>query len=248
MKVIPIIELQGRNCVTLSRGSLDEPQIWHADPVAKAREFAAAGAEWLHVTDLDAVAGQGETNADIIEDIIRQVGIPVQVAGGIRSDERVRHWYDLGAGRMVIGTGALKHPDWVKALAKHYPDQIVLGVDVYQGRVVVEGWRKTTAFTPEDFVHAFDGVPLAAIAVTDIDYDLDLKDASFALTTKLADETRTPVISSGLVRTLDDISTLKYVRNVWGCLVGRALFAKDIDLAEAIETARPEPEPVAQFK
>jgi len=242
MNVYPMIELMDGKCVSFLPGQMEEPTVWHVDPVEKVREFAAAGAGLVDVTDLDAVSGAEETNADLIDEIIRQAGVPVQVAGGIGSDERVRHWHEAGAARMVIGKAGVRAPDWVKAVAKHYPDQIVLAIDIWQGKVVVGDWTETSAFEPADVVHLYDGVPLAAIMVTDYDRDLDQPESSFALTAKIAEATRTPVYASGLVKSLDDISTLKYLPNVAAVMVGRALMSRDIDLAEAIETARIAPE------
>jgi len=247
MIIYPVIQLQNGKCVSLHRGRVDAPEVWHVDPVEKARAFVAEGAEWLHVTDLDAVARTG-SNAEIVVEIIRHCGVPVQVAGGIASDEALRFWFDVGAGRMVIGTTAVKYPDWVKAVAKHYPDQIAIAIDVYQGRVMTRGWTETSMFEPVEIVHAYSGEPLAAMIITDIDYQIGMPEASYAMITKLADETRTPIIAAGVVRSLDDISSLKYVGNVWGVLIGRALFNKDIDLAEAIATARAEPQKTAAFK
>jgi len=247
MRIYPTIELQKGRCVSLHRGRLDEPHLWHVDPVEKAREFALAGAEWMHVTDFDALSGD-EGNRDLVTEIIRAAGIPVQIAGGLRSRERVEDWIGLGAGRVVIGTLATRDPDLVRQLAKLYPDQIVLAVDVWQGQVMVEGWTAPCAFTPESFIEAFADAPLAGILVTDIDNEVDATEASLGLISGLAAISRTPVIASGLVHTIDDVARLKYVRNVAGVLIGRALFDKSVSLDEALAVAQPEPEPVAGFK
>ncbi|MEM6934441.1 MAG: 1-(5-phosphoribosyl)-5-[(5-phosphoribosylamino)methylideneamino] imidazole-4-carboxamide isomerase [Pseudomonadota bacterium] len=247
MLIYPTIELQNGHCVSLIRGMMDEPSIWHVDPVEKARSFAAAGAEWIHVTDLDAVAGTG-SNQELIREIIVKAGVPVQVAGGLRTLDHAQSWAEAGAGRMVIGTGAVRWPARFREICKAYPDQIVLAVDIWQGKVMTEGWTQKSAFEPADFVKAFEGCPLAAILCTDIDRDLDEPGSSIALTSAIARDTQTPVIASGLVKTLDDISALKYVYNIAGVIVGRSLFDRSIDLVEAIRLARPEPERVAEFQ
>jgi len=198
------------------------------------------------VVDLDAVAGTG-SNEELIRRIIRHAGAPVQVAGGIRSMERVREWADAGAGRIVFGTAAARVPRLVKEAAFALPDQIVVSVDVWQGFVTIEGWREQTAFTAVDFVHLFDGVPLSQFVVTDIDRDLEMPESSFALVTKVASETDTPVIASGLARSLNDISELKYLYNISGAIVGRALYQGDFTLEEAIDLAKPSPERIAEF-
>jgi phosphoribosylformimino-5-aminoimidazole carboxamide ribotide isomerase len=246
MIIYPYIALRGGRCVNLLRGRIDEPAAYDADPMETALGFAHAGAEWLHVVDLDAVAGSGGNEA-LIRDIIRHAGAPVQVAGGIRSREQVRHWSDAGAGRMVMSTAAVEAPQMVKELSYAYPDQIVVSVDVWKGKVMINGWRVETAFDAIDFVHQFDGWPLSQIIVTDIDRDLALPESSLALVTKIASETATPVIASGLARSLDDISELKYLYNISGAIVGRALYEGAFTLEEALEVARPAPEPIAEF-
>ncbi len=246
MIIYPYIALRGGRCVNLLRGRIDEPVTYDADPVETAVEFAHAGAEWLHVVDLDAVAGDG-SNAELIREIIRHAAAPVMVGGGIRSAEQVREWFDAGAGRMVFGTAAVRSPQMVKELSYAYPDQIVLSVDVWQGKVMIDGWRESTAFEAVDFVKQYAGWPLSQIIFTDIDRDLDLPESSLALVTKLASETSTPVIASGLARSLDDISALKYLYNISGAIVGRGLFEGTFTLEEALELAAPSPEPIAAF-
>jgi phosphoribosylformimino-5-aminoimidazole carboxamide ribotide isomerase len=244
MIIYPSINLRGGRCVNLVRGRIDEPEVFEADPVETAVSYAQAGAEWLHVIDLDAVAGEGD-NGGIIREIIRRANASVMVGGGIHSAEQVREWWDAGAGRMVFGTAAVRSPQMVKEVSYAFPDQIVISVDVWQGKVVVDGWRETTAFEAVDFVQQFAGWPLSQIIFTDIDRDLELPYSSLALTTGRASQTSTPVIASGLVRSLDDISALKYLYNISGAIVGRALFEGAFTLEEALELAAPAPEPIA---
>jgi phosphoribosylformimino-5-aminoimidazole carboxamide ribotide isomerase len=246
MIIYPYIALRGGRCVNLLRGRIDEPVTYDADPLEAAKSFAHAGAEWLHVVDLDAVAGTG-SNAELIRDIIGQANAPVMVGGGIRSAEIVREWSEAGAGRMVFGTAAVSAPRMVKELSYAYPDQIVISVDVWKGKVMIDGWRESTAFTASEFVKQFDGWPLSQIIFTDIDRDLDLPESSLALVTKLASETTTRVIASGFARSLDDISALKYLYNISGATVGRALFEGVFTLEEALAVASASPEPIAEF-
>ncbi len=247
MRIYPTMELQNGRCVTLEKGRLDEAMIWHVDPVETARGWSAAGAEWMQLTDFDAIEGR-DTNAELVEEIIRSSEMPVQLAGGMRTREQVEYWIDKGAGRIVLGTLAAWDPILVKELAKLYPDQIVLAVDVWQGQVMTEGWRSQSAFTPEAYIEAFADTPFAAILVTDIDSDMEDVEAQLGLISGLAEKSRTPIIASGVVRTADDISRLAYISNISGAIVGRALFRKSLDLAEALEVAKTAHEPVAQFQ
>lgn len=247
MLIYPTIQLMGGRCVSLDRARIDAPQVWDVDPVEAAQGFAEAGAEWMHLTDLDAVEGN-ERNAELTERIIRAAGIPVQLAGGFRSRDVIERWIDKGAGRIVVGSLAAQEPHLVKELAKYHPDQIVLTVDVKAGRVMTHGWRRESSFTPEDFIAAFDGVPLAGIVVTDIEADANAHvEAQMGLISGLARLSRTPVIASGVVRTVDDIARLKYIHNIAGALVGRALYQGTVDIAEALAVAKPEVERVADF-
>lgn len=236
MILYPTIELQNGRCVSLFRGRLDEPQIWHVDPVKKAREFAEAGAEWIHVTDFDAINGDTR-NRHVIDAIIRAAGIPVQLGGGFRTLQSIEDGIDRGVGRIVVGTVALLQPDLVKQAAHTYPDQIALAIDVYQGRVLGDGWRETSAYGPEDFLRTFEDDPLAAIIVTDIDATLEEAEDSLALITKVATLSKTPVIARGLARSLDDVSRLKYVPRVAGAIIGRALFDRSVDIKKALAIA-----------
>ena len=246
MIIYPTLELLNGRCVSLRQGRIDDAAIWHVDPVETARSWAAAGAEWMHITDFDWVEGRSG-NDDLIAQLIRSVGIPVQLAGGFRTADGVARWIDRGAGRIVLSTLAARDPKTVKALAKAHPDQIVLSVDVWKGRVWTDGWRTESAYAPEDFIRGFAEDPLAGIVVTDIESDLSDTDAQLGLVSGLAAASRAPVIASGVVRTVDDVARLKYVPNIDGALVGRALFQKTVDLKKALEVARPEAEPVAEF-
>ncbi|GLO70141.1 1-(5-phosphoribosyl)-5-[(5-phosphoribosylamino) methylideneamino] imidazole-4-carboxamide isomerase [Phaeobacter inhibens] len=247
MMIYPTMELKDGRCVTLDKGRLDTAMIWHVDPVATACSFAADGAEWMHLTDFDAIEGDNR-NAELVEEIIRTAGIPVQLGGGMRSREHVEHWIDKGAGRVVVGTLAAQDPEMVRVLTRLYPDQIVLAVDVWQGQVMTDGWRQSGSFTPEAFVEAFSDCPFAGIIITDIESDMTDVEAQLGLIAGLAEKARTPVIASGVVRTVDDLARLKYIGSVSGALVGRALFRKTLTLAEALEEAAPSREPVAEFR
>lgn len=232
MIIYPDLELRQGRLVNLTRNRIDSPLIYDVDPVAAAHDLAAQGAQFLHVVDLDAVFNVGD-NIAIIKEIIRGSGCPVQVGGAIRAMEKVHYWMDAGANRVVIATAAVKYPHFVKAAATAYPDAIVVSIDARGGRVVIEGWTETTTFTPIEFARQFDTAGLAAIIYTDIDRDEDHPESSMAHTTDLAAKVRTPVIASGVIKTLDDISTLSYLPNIAGVITSRALFGGAFSFAQA---------------
>ena len=236
MILYPTIELQNGRCVSLFRGRMEEPQIWHVDPLSKEREFVDAGAEWIHVTDFDAIVGDNR-NQDLIDEIIRVAGVPVQLGGGFRTLQSIEEAVDRGTGRVVVGTVALLQPDLVKQAAHAFPDQIALAVDVYKGRVMSDGWRQSSSYGPEEFLRMFEDAPLSAIIVTDIDATLSEAEDSLALITELAGVIKTPVIARGLARSLDDVSRMKYVPHISGAIIGRALFDRSVDLSDALAIA-----------
>ena len=244
MIVYPDLELRKGRLVNLTRNRIESPIIYDLDPVQAAHDLAAQGAEWLHVVDLDAVFNVGE-NAKIVKEIIRTTKCRVQVGGAIRSMEKVHGWIQAGAGRVVIATAAVKYPHFVKAAATAYPDSIVVSIDAREGRVVIEGWTETTTFTPIDFANQFDSIGLAAIIYTDIDRDEDRPESTMAHTTELASKVRTPVIASGVVKSLDDISTLSYLPNIAGVITSRALFGGAFTFREANTIATAQHQPTA---
>jgi phosphoribosylformimino-5-aminoimidazole carboxamide ribotide isomerase len=247
MIVYPDLELRRGKLVNLHRNRLDSPVIYDLDPIKTAHDLAAGGAEWLHVVDLDAVFNEGD-NAALIKQMIRKTSCPVQVGGGIRSMDRVHAWMEAGAGRVVIATAAVKYPHFVKQAATAYPDSIVVSIDARGGRVAIEGWTESTDFTPVEFARQFESVGLAALIYTDIDRDEDHPESSMAHTTELASRVKIPVIASGVVKKLDDISTLTYLHNIAGVITSRALFGGVFSLQEALAIARGGTERLAPFQ
>jgi phosphoribosylformimino-5-aminoimidazole carboxamide ribotide isomerase len=244
MIVYPDLELRKGRLVNLTRNRINSPVVYDVDPVQAAVDLSAQGAEWLHVVDLDAVFNVGE-NADLIRQIIRASKCPVQVGGAIRSMEKVHSWMEAGAGRVVIATAAVKYPHLVKQAATAFPDSVVVSIDARGGLVVIEGWTEATSFTPTDFVRQFDDIGLAAIIYTDIDRDEDHPESTMAHTADLASKVRTPVIASGVVKSLDDISTLSYLPNIAGVITSRALFGGAFTFGEANAIATAEHQPTA---
>ncbi len=237
MIIFPDIELQNGKCVNLVRGQMDKPVVYDKDPVQAAVDFQNGGAQWLHIIDLDAVGLREDDNHQLVCRIIDAVHIPVQVAGGIRSMASVDWWLAHGAARVVVGTAAVKDPHFVKEACTRHPGKVVVSVDARGDRVMVEGWTEATSFTALEFARQYELDDIAAIIFTDIDRDDDLPESSLATTTNLATKLITPVIASGPVKTLDDISTLKYLPNIAGAITGRALFGGAFTVAEAIEVA-----------
>ncbi len=243
MIVYPDIELHKGQCVNLKHGSIEAPQVFDISPLDAARNFEQGGAEWLHVVDLDGVfEHQDHTdNSEIIRQIISQSNIPVQVGGGIRSLTAAESWMTSGAERIVLGTAAVVDQRLVETLCAEYPDKIAISIDARDGKVVSHGWKHTSTFTAQQLAKRFERCGAAAIIYTDIDRYDELPESSMANTTQMGTELNCPVISSGTVRNLDDISILANLPNIAGVVTGWALFNEKISIEDAVQVARQKP-------
>lgn len=237
MEIYADISIRNGECVTLVRGEMDRPVPTGKSPLAMAEHYIAEGAEWLHVVDLDRVVGEAD-NSEEIRRILALGAVPVQVGGGIRTLAQAQELMDWGATRIVVGTCAIVDPELLHQLAAAWPRRVAVSVDVWNGRVAIHGWRTITSFEPIAFMDVLNKLDLAAIILTDIDRDVELPDSSFALTMQIGEAAVTPVITSGTIKTLDDISTVRYLPRISGAIVGRALVSGAFTLAEALAVAR----------
>ena len=239
MIVFPAIDLKGGQVVRLAEGDMDRATIYGNDPAAQAMLFADAGAQHLHVVDLDgSFAGRAE-NRTAVEAILETFPGYVQLGGGIRTREAVDGWFDLGVARIVMGTAALKDPQFVKDMAREYEGGIVVAVDARDGMVATEGWAEVSDVPVADMARRFEDAGVASLLFTDIGRDGLLKGVNIEATVDLARRVDIPVIASGGVKGLDDIHVLSlHARDgVEGVITGRALFEGRLDLAAALAMA-----------
>ena len=182
MIIFPDIEIQDGKCVNLIRGRMDAPRIYDLTPLEAAKQCIDAGAEWLHVVDLDAVASKEDSNYKLVEKIIQFASdkAHVQVAGGIQQLKNVDYWINQGAARVVMGRAAVTNPTLVTEAATKYPGQIVVSIDARNGKVVIDGWKRATAFEPLALAKLYERAGVAAIIYTDIDHEDESPDASFS--------------------------------------------------------------------
>ena len=239
MIVFPAIDLKNGQVVRLAEGDMDRATIYGDDPAAQAMLFATAGAEHLHVVDLDGAFAGEAVNRVAVEAILKQFPGHVQLGGGIRTPVAVDGWFDLGVARVVIGTAALKNPEFVKDMARAYPGGIVVAVDARDGMVATEGWAEVSTVSIVDMARRFEDAGVASLLFTDVGRDGMLKGCNVDATVDLARSTRLPVIASGGVKGLDDIRMLALHANdgIEGVITGRALFEGRLDLAAALEMA-----------
>jgi phosphoribosylformimino-5-aminoimidazole carboxamide ribotide isomerase len=239
MIVFPAIDLKGGQVVRLAEGDMDRATVYGDDPAAQAMIFAEAGSQYLHVVDLDgSFAGRAE-NREAVESILKAFPGHVQLGGGIRTAVAVDGWFDLGVARVVMGTAALKDPQFVKDMAKAYPGGIVVAVDARDGMVATEGWAEVSDVSIVDMARRFEDAGVASLLFTDIGRDGMLKGCNIEATVDLARRTNLPVIASGGVKGLDDIHMLSLHAGdgIEGVITGRALFEGRLDLAAAIAMA-----------
>jgi phosphoribosylformimino-5-aminoimidazole carboxamide ribotide isomerase len=239
MIVFPAIDLKQGQVVRLAEGDMARATVYGDNPAAQALLFAEAGAEFLHVVDLDgAFAGKAQ-NREAVEAILEAFPGHVQLGGGIRTPQAVEGWFDLGVSRVVIGSAALKAPQFVKDMAKAWPNGIVVAVDARDGMVATEGWAEVSDVSIVDMARRFEDAGVASLLFTDIGRDGLLKGCNIEATVDLARRTALPVIASGGVKGLDDIRLLSVHAGdgIEGVITGRALYDGRLDLAAAIQMA-----------
>jgi phosphoribosylformimino-5-aminoimidazole carboxamide ribotide isomerase len=237
MQVIPAIDLRGGRCVRLRQGDFQRETVFGDDPAAMAARWRADGAERLHLVDLDGAKTGSPVNAAAVERIVREVDVPCQLGGGVRDEPAIAAWLQAGLERVVIGTQALRDPDWFAQMAEKYPGRLLLGLDARDGRVATHGWLEVSDVTALALARQFDVLPIAGIIYTDIARDGMLGGPNVDATAALATAVQTPVIASGGVGELKDLERLAKLPIV-GCIVGRALYDGRFSLVEALARVR----------
>lgn len=238
MIIFPDIEIQDGHCVNRIRGKEQEPEKYDISPMDAAKQFVAAGAERLHVIDVESSLKSGGFNHDLICAIIDSVDVPVQVGGGIQTQSDVDWWFDHGAARVVLGTVAVKDRLLTMEVCNRYPGKIVISITGKDGHAMIDSWQTKTSFTPLELAKSFEESGAGAIIYADLDRFEGGQDVGLASTIEIGTELNIPLISTGTIYSLDDVSTLALLPNIEGVIIGRALFNGTVDLAKAIETAR----------
>jgi len=236
MIVIPAIDLKEGKCVRLEQGEMHRDTVFSDSPAEQALKWQQAGAELLHLVDLDgAFAGQPKNKA-AIESILKAISIPAQLGGGIRDIPTIEAYLSLGLSRVIIGTAAQRNPQLVIDACKRFPGRIVVGIDAKNGMVAVQGWAELTDITAVDLAKKFEDCGVSAIIYTDINRDGMMGGPNIEATKALAEATSIPVIASGGVSSLRDIENLMAIEasGVSGAITGKAIYTGAINLNEAI--------------
>ncbi|MBA61334.1 MAG: 1-(5-phosphoribosyl)-5-[(5-phosphoribosylamino)methylideneamino]imidazole-4-carboxamide isomerase [Planctomycetaceae bacterium] len=236
MKIWPAIDLRGGNCVRLKQGDYNQETVFGDDPGAMARQWSNQGAECMHLVDLDGARDGLWINQDAVRTIVNTIDVPCQLGGGVREQSTIELLLGLGVSRLIIGTKALKEPDWFSSMVEKFPHKLALGIDAREGMVATDGWLETSETTAISLARQFDNQPVAAIIYTDISRDGMMQGANISGMSEMKQATSIPVIASGGVTTLEDVKKLRDA-GLDGAIIGRSLYDGVINLAEAIALA-----------
>ncbi|MFO0904844.1 MAG: 1-(5-phosphoribosyl)-5-[(5-phosphoribosylamino)methylideneamino]imidazole-4-carboxamide isomerase [Pirellulales bacterium] len=238
LQVWPAIDLRGGKCVRLRQGDYKQETVFGDDPATMARQWVDQGARCLHLVDLDGARDGQLTNLPAIEAIVREAGVPCQLGGGVRDEATIRRLLELGLTRLIVGTKALREPEWFRSMCHQFPQQLALGIDAKDGMVATDGWLKVSTVSATRLARQFDDEPLSAIIYTDIARDGMLEGPNFSAMEEMKNTVTVPVIASGGVTTAADVARLREI-GVTGCIIGRSLYEGTMSLSAALQAARP---------
>lgn len=242
MIIFPAIDLMNGKVVRLKQGDFNTSTIYSNDPVTIAKLYEEVGATWLHVIDLDGAKTGRSQNLSVIQQIKDQTNLKIQVGGGVRSEQAITLLLELGVDRVIVGTMAVKQPTVLKELVETYQERIIVSVDSKNGFVTYSGWQDTTLIPTLGFCLKLQQMGIKTIVYTDIAKDGMMKGPNIEDYQKLSQATSLNLIASGGVSSIDDVNTL-YKMNIYGAIIGKALYLKQIDLKEAISCSQDESSP-----
>lgn len=235
MLLIPAIDLKEGKCVRLRQGRMEDDTVFSDDPVAMAARWVEAGARRLHLVDLDGAFAGRPVNAEVIHRISEAFPeLPIQIGGGIRSEDTVQSYLEAGVQFVIIGTKAVNEPHFVADLCVEFPGHIIVGLDAKEGKVAIDGWSKLSKHDVIDMAKHFENDGVEAIIYTDISRDGMMQGVNIDATVKLAQAINIPVIASGGITNIDDIRALSKVaaEGISGAITGRAIYEGGLDFAE----------------
>ncbi len=233
MYLFPAIDLIGGQAVRLVKGDYSQKTVYSSSPVEVAKSFYDAGAEYLHVVDLDGAKSGNTDNISVIADIIKESGLKVEVGGGIRSEEVIKKYIDAGVYRVILGTVAVEKPEFCREMCAKYGDKIAVGVDIKDGFVAIKGWTEVAEKTCFDFCKELEEMGVKTVICTDISKDGLLSGTNLELYRELQGKFNIDFTASGGVTSLDDVKALMEI-GVYGAILGKALYTGNIDLKEAV--------------
>lgn len=233
MEILPAIDLKDGKAVRLTKGLMDSAKIYSDEPWQLVKTFEEMGSKWTHIVDLNGAFAGEPKNLEQIKQIRKNCTMKLQLGGGIRDEETIKRYLALGIDRLILGSIAVKDPEFVKEMAKKYP--IAVGIDAIDGYVAVEGWAETSQMKATDLAKAFADAGVEAIICTDVGRDGTLSGVNVEFTQSIADASGVPTIASGGVRDESDIDNLEKAGNVAGVIIGKAFYEGTIDLKKVFK-------------
>ncbi|MBQ5590299.1 MAG: 1-(5-phosphoribosyl)-5-[Clostridia bacterium] len=237
MKIFPAIDLIDNKAVRLVKGDYNQKTVFNDNPLEVAVGFKNQGAEYLHLVDLDGAKSGLADNFETIKEIIDKSGLKVEIGGGIRNIETVERYLEIGAFRVIIGTAAITDEAFLDEALQKYGEKIAVGVDIKDGFVATHGWTEVSKFTCEDFIKKMQEKGVETIICTDISKDGMMSGTNLSLYKNLSEKFTVNITASGGVSSLEDVKTLNDM-NMYGAILGKALYLNSIDLNEAIEISK----------
>lgn len=237
MKIFPAIDLRDGKVVRLLKGNYDEMTVYGDDPLAAAKKFANAGAEFLHVVDLDGAKDGDTPNFQVVRSLAKESGLKVEIGGGIRDEETIRKYIDAGVYRVILGTIAVKDPAFTKSMIRKYGEKVAVGVDISGRNVAIHGWTCVSEISVDEIFAKLCADGVSCIICTDISKDGAMEGTNRQLYKELSEKYPAAIVASGGVSSMDDVLALAEM-GIYGAIIGKALYTGDIDLREAIERSK----------
>lgn len=234
MIVIPAIDLKDGKCVRLYKGEFSKLEVVSDSPLNTAAAFQDEGAEFIHIVDLDGALKGEPANLSTIEEIIKNIKVPVEVGGGIRSLKTIDKLFKIGVNRIILGTAALKDKNIIYEAVKHYGNNIAVGIDVKGENVAVEAWRKISDTNYIAFAEEMENMGVGTLIITDISKDGTLKGPNLEMIEKVKKNTKLQIIASGGIKSIENIRALKAI-DIYGVITGKAIYSGSLNLREAIK-------------
>ena len=237
MLIFPAIDLYDKKAVRLYKGDYNKMTIYSENPLEVALGFKEAGAEYIHMVDLEGAKDGTIPNFDVVSKIALKSGLKVEIGGGIRDEETVKKYIDAGVMRVILGTAAINDSAFLETVCKKYGDKIAVGADLRDGKVAVKGWLETSDISGMDFLSKMQDLGVKTVICTDISKDGAMCGTNRELYKTLSEKFTMDIVASGGVSSIDDVKALRKM-DLYGAIVGKAIYTGDIDLKEAIEVAR----------
>ena len=237
MLILPAIDLYEQKAVRLYKGDYDNMTVYSDNPLEVARKFQECGATFIHLVDLEGAKFGTTPNLDIVRKIVEYTDLDVEIGGGIRDDETVKKYIDIGVRRVILGTAAVTDDDFLRRCIEKYKDSIAVGVDLKDGYVAIKGWTEKSQKTADEFFSHLSDIGVKTVICTDISKDGAMKGTNRELYKELSAKYSMDIVASGGVSDLEDIKALREM-NLYGAIVGKAYYIGAIDLEEAIEVAK----------